>query len=189
MYLTIYIGNLILGIIFFAFVLKKGLNFISAIKIFLISLIFNFFLRGLLTLLNFFTWFYNPIGRIILNDFNYFLYYSATRFWFDFLASLLLGFFFGGLFFIINLIFKKRLLSNEEFIIFPVNFIIAGWPFNFFLPVLVLLIVFFVFFGKILLGKEKKERISAKNYYFLSSVLLNLLNIIFLPKLNFWRFG
>lgn len=189
MFLVFYLLNFILGCIFFIYQLKNEIHFSQALNILILTLGFNFLLRVFFTLVNFFVWLQNPLSRILAKDIDYFIYYSASRFWFDFLANLLLGLFFIGCLLLLNTLFKNKLLYPEEFLILPSSFVIAGWPLSFFLPVVLFLIVIFIFFGKILMKKEISERISTKKYHFIAALILNLLNIIFLPKLNFWRFG
>jgi len=179
-----------LSLSFSSFNFKKLLNFA------IFTLAINFFARLSLSIFVYVTWIHNKFTSFLVKDFEYFLLFVSSKFWYDFFISIVLGIVYCVLFFLINKKFKENIFYPEEFILIFVASVLACWPLNIFYPLFLLGVVFLIFFVKILLrmifGKEKikiKERISTLHFHLILALILSVLNLIFYDKLLMFRLG
>jgi len=188
---TILLLNLFLSLIYFILDLKNRINFKSIKIIIFFTLFLNILARVYLSYLVYLNWSRNELGRLLLENFNYFIFYVFSNYFYEFIISILWSVFFLSLMFILNFIFKDILFYKEEFLIIFLAILLASWPFNLFYPIIFFLFVFFGFFGKILLMNfnATKTRISARRFHFVFSMILIILNYFLGNRLIFLKLG
>lgn len=169
--------------------LKNKINKKNIIIFFLLIIFLNILVRVYLSYSVYLDWSRNDIGKLLLKNFNYFIFYVFSKYFYEFFISIFFGAIFVFLMFIFDIIFKKTIFYEEEFFVIFSAIILASWPFNIFYPLLFFLFVFFIFFVKILIMGNSfvKAKISVRKFHFIFSAFLIIMNLLFANKLIFLK--